>query len=82
MVRTARSKSVPPKTGTIILAIRAVYELWCMRPGMGRRFKEGAVGSCLLPARYFAHKTRQSKAWNALVQTAPADRDRLAPRAQ
>ena len=43
-------------TGTIILAIRGVSELWCSPLGYGPKVLIGPSGSCLLPGRDFAHK--------------------------
>jgi len=43
-------------TGTIILAFRAIRELWCSPLGYEPKVLIGAFGSCLLPMRDFAHK--------------------------
>src|SRR6187551_971463 len=43
-------------TGTIVLAILVVHELWCRHREDEPKVQVGAGGSCLPPTGYFAHK--------------------------
>ena len=47
---------VAQATGTIILAIDAIYELWCRPQRHGPKVLRGAGGSCLPQTCDFAHK--------------------------
>jgi hypothetical protein len=43
-------------TGTIVLAIPHIHELWCRPPRYGPKVLRGASGSCLPQTGDFAHK--------------------------
>ena len=46
-------------TGTIILAFRAIRELWCSPLGYAPKVQVRTSGSCLLRGSDFAHKITQ-----------------------